>query len=170
MPAVIAHAQAQAFSDGIRWDDFKYAIVESAVDVKLFAVTRSFRAEDYDLGILFGLDVELRWRRRRSGLFHTVLIDDRGGIGTPLELCDGERQFVLWGEPQTGAGEGSWYEPRIPRVITEYPSALKGERVAVRLKAYWLHHPAPRPNGEPDTVSSIQLVRCVDLIEATLEE
>ena len=169
MPAVISHGLAPNFSSEIRWSDFCYAIVESAVEVKLLTVTEPFQAEGYDGGVLFGPCAELRWRRRRSGLFHTVLIDDRGGEGTSLESVDGEPEFVLWGEPQGGVGEPSWYEARIPRVITEYPRKLQGKRVAVRLRGYWLEHLIPQPNGERDVPSSVGLVRCVDLVEAALE-
>ena len=170
MPAVISCAFAHSFSAAIRWEDFRYAIVESAVEVRLLTVAGHFQAESYDAGILFGPSSELRWRRRRSGLFHTVLIDDRGGDGTPLESVDGDPEFVLWGEPQGGAGEPSWYEARIPRIMTEYPRALWGKRVAVRLRGYWLEHRVPQPNGEPDSASSIRLLRCVDLVEAALED
>jgi hypothetical protein len=132
-------------------------------------VAEPFQGEAYDYGILFGQCAELRWRLRRSGLFHTVLINDRGGDGTPLESVDGESQFVLWGERQDGNGKASWYEGRIPRIITEYPN-LRSKRVAVRLKAYWLKHMVPQPNGEPDAASEVPLLRCVDLVEAALED
>jgi len=170
MPAVISHCLVPGFSTAIRWSDFAYAIVESAVEVKLLTVAGPFQAEGYDAGILFGPNAELRWRRRRSGLFHTVLIDDRGGDGTPLESVGGESQFVLWGEPQGGAGEPSWYEARIPRIITEYPPALRGKWVAVRLRGYWLKRTVPQPNGEPEIASEVHLLRCVDLVEAALED
>ena len=169
MPAVISHSLAPGFSAAIRWDDFSYAIVESDMEVKLLTVAEPFQAEAYDSGVLFGQCAELRWRLRRSGLFHTVLIDDRGGDGTPLESVAGESRFVLWGERQDGAGAPSWYEARIPRIITEYPN-LRGKRVAVQLKAYWLKHTVPQPNGEPDVASEVHLLRYVDLVEAALED
>jgi hypothetical protein len=169
MPAAVSHSLAPGFSAAIRWDDFNYAIVESDGEVKLLTVTEPFQAEDYNAGILFGQSAELRWRRRRSGLFHTVLIDDRGGDGTSLESVDGESQFVLWGERQDGAGAPTWYEGRIPRVIKEYPD-LPGKRVAVKLRVYWLKHMVPQPNGEPDVESEAQLLRCVDLVQAALED
>ena len=149
MPAVISCAFAHSFSAAIRWEDFRYAIVESAVEVRLLTVAGHFQAESYDAGILFGPSSELRWRRRRSGLFHTVLIDDRGGDGTPLESVGGDPEFVLWGEPQGGAGEPSWYEARIPRIITEYPRTLQGKRVAVRLKATGWSRWFPSPTANP---------------------
>jgi hypothetical protein len=170
MPAVISHGLAATFAAMIRWDDFSYAVVESAVEVKLLTVTGPFQAEDYDVGVLFGPFVEFRWCRRRSGLFHTVLIDDRGGEGTPLECVEGDPEFVLWGEPQGGADKPTWYEARIPRIITEYPPALRNKWVAAQLRGYWLKCEVPQPSGEPDTVSSVQLLRCVDLVEAALED
>jgi|SRR5580658_8649296 hypothetical protein len=169
MPAVISHSLASTFSAAIRWNDFSYAIVESDMEVKLFTVAEHFQGEAYDAGILFGQSAELRWRRRRSGLFHTVLIDDRGGEGTPLESVDDESQFMLWGERHGGASAPSWYEGRIPRIITEYPD-LPGKRVAVRLRTYWLRHMVPQPNGEPDVAAEVHLLRCVDLVDAALED
>src|ERR1039458_9617415 len=93
MPATISHSLTPGFSAAIRWDDFRYAIVESAVVVKLLTVAGPFQAEDDGAVVVFGDGAEVRWRRRRSGLFHTVLIDDRGGDGQPLESVESDSQF-----------------------------------------------------------------------------
>jgi hypothetical protein len=154
----------------IRWEAFEYAIVESADCVRLLTLANECPVpETYDSGILFGTEAELRWRRRRSGLFHVVLIRDGATDGVELEAV-GEQQFVLWGEPEAGSDPPAWYEPRIPRMITEYPSDLKGKRVAVSVKSYRLRVDVPQPCAERREERIVTLLRCVSLVEARLED
>ena len=163
MTATISHRLGAELAAEIRWADFRYAIVESAVETGLREVSGPFAAEDFETGVLFGPEAELRWRRRRSGLWHAVTIDDRGGAGTPLEELGDAGRFVLWGKPEVGAKPPCWWETRIPRVIMEYPARLAGKRAAVRLKAYRVKQRAPQPEPEGEIEIWTRLTRCVEL-------
>jgi hypothetical protein len=171
MPTTIVSRQSDGFSAGIAWEDYAYAIVESPSEVRLVQLAaEKVVPEEYDSGILFGREAELRWRRRRNGKFHTVLIHDHGEAGETLQPA-GDAQFVLWGERQAGADPPAWYEPRIPKMITGYPEGLKGPRVAVALKLYKLEVQVPQPAGlGPARTSTLLFSRCADLVEVELEE
>jgi len=132
---------------------FEYGIVESARRTAFLMLPTTERWEAFDNGTLFGQRGELRWRKRRNGLFHLVLILDRGGwcgwkteeLTVPSDTEGLPQRIVLWGEPQAGAAEPEWYEPRIPRVIREYPKAWRNHRVAIGLAHYLLSVRVPVP-------------------------
>lgn len=131
---------------------FAHGILESAPRTRFVRLPVGERLEDFRSGTLFGTNGELRWRRRRNGRYHLVLIEEggAGGAGDGWKWEDLERveeasemaeQMLLWGEPQDGLAK--WYEPRIPRIIDEYPKELKGKRVAIGLRHYRLRVRVP---------------------------
>lgn len=127
----------------VSWKEFDYGILESPWEVKFVALKGQppdgFEPEAYHAGTLFGLDAELRWRRRRNGGFHLVLVHDRGDTLqnaeslplTPAESHEGDvlpSKVLLWKPSE---------EPRIPRTI-EYPDVTGGNRPEIKVKHYWL--------------------------------
>jgi hypothetical protein len=139
------------------------------------------RAEAYDTGVLFGPEVEIRWRKRRNGRFHFVVIEDREtaswpeGSATaalrPVEAAEEglPGQVLLWGEPHGGSESPEWYEPRIPKAFTCYPKDFAGSRVAVEMLHYRLEVMAPLPQGAAEE-RVIVVSRCCGLSAAVLVE
>jgi hypothetical protein len=137
----------------IPWAEFDYGIFESPWEIKFVSLEGkapdAFRPETYHTGTLFGQDAELRWRRRRNGCFHLVLLHDRGET---LEEADSmtltsadiheedvlPNKILLW-KPMN--------EPRIPGTI-DYPGMKSGHRPEIHVKHYWLHEQT-EPAGDP---------------------
>jgi len=164
MSAAISNLQEQeAVAPHVVWDRFECAILESPSKTCLVsgAEARGLRLEAFRSGLLFGSQAELRFRRRRSGKYHLVYIDDAGGHldgAVPKDLPDdtGPERIFLWGED---FGEGFWYESRIPGKMA-YP-VDPGWRVAVRIKHYLLEAKEPEPADSP--ASGVHLFRCCAL-------
>lgn len=159
----ISSIDCAKFCDLIPWKRFDFAILEAPWETTFLQVTGPLgNAESYESGLLFGATAELRWKRLRGGLFRLVCMDDEGcsldGATSNQSLTpipDAEH-IVLWGEPQTDISTPEWYEPRIPRVITEYPPSLIHKRVCVRIARYKL---------EVDCEPVRHLYRCAQLQE-----
>jgi len=107
----------------------------------------ALRWEDYDKGVLFGETAEVRFRKRRNGTYHLLLVAD-DPIEAPWqgarELKEvGTSSVILWGEPDSV--HGGWYEGRIPRRLPYPfpPSGTKGTRVVAALKHYHLADGGP---------------------------
>ncbi len=175
MPARVNSGMDAEFSGSLEWGEFEYAIAECPWEVRFADVRQgqgSFRPEDYEAGVLFGRNAELRWRRMRNGKFRWVRYREGAAEGT--EATDAAelnwRRMVLWGEPVEGSAEPEWWEPRIQRWIKEYPGAFGGKRVAVALKPYRIEAEVPRPGGEEGQRVKILLARYVGLEEVPKEE
>lgn len=165
------------------WKLFRWGIVESAWSTRFVEGTEPAEGWGaFDAGLMFGPDGEMRWRKMRTGDYRLVAIIDRAGGSTaksgdgwtPADLNGLESEMlpervILWGEPQGNQRE--WYEPRTPRIITEYPAGLSGKRVGIRLKHYVLRTSTPRPIGseepgvaEVDPGSETTITRYVEVI------
>jgi hypothetical protein len=124
------------FTALLPWADLQYAIVEAPWEVRFLALPAGpeFLPEGYPSGRLFGDLAEVRWRKRRNGLFHVVLIHDEGVAlngAKPEALQPGEpdpSRFLLWKESG---------EPRIPKPI-QYPGGPYDRDLAVTVKRYRL--------------------------------
>lgn len=174
--------EGERFPQGMDWRRFECGIVESATETRMIVAPGedAVRAEAYDAGILFGPETEMRWRKRRSGHIHFVVIEDRsagdwpaGGNASALRPIEASEeglpgQVLLWGEPRGGPGPAEWYEARIPHVIACYPPGLAGKRVAVQLTHYYLEVKAPIPLGGMET-RRVALSRCQRLTAAAPE-
>ena len=137
MAAQISHAMCTAFP-AVNWSGLEWAILESAPLTRLVRVTDplSFNPRKFPVGMAFGERRELRWRKRRGGLYHLVSIDEDG---TPLDeetarpLAELHRETIrLWGEARGDA----WHEARIPRRVDEYPKEFRGSAVGVEMVHY----------------------------------
>ncbi len=147
---------------GLRFD---YAICEGAARTHLLAyVPGSVPWDEYEKGLLFGSDSELRFRRRPDRGFHLVLTTDLdpppSGWEGPQQLRRLERRsrIVLWGEPDGRAG--GWFEGRIP---TELPYAF-GTRQRGRVTITRQHYelvPAAAPARDAGEEPEIR--RCVSM-------
>ena len=120
----------------IPWSEFDYGMVESPAEV--WFLNRSdlqAEASRYTHGVAFGLRAELRWLKRRGGLYHLVYISDDGkelpgamrqSPLTPVRDAIPER-LLLWSEE----------DGRIP-MAPEYPrgSGRRSGRMSVTLRHY----------------------------------
>lgn len=135
MPLRISSVLIKDFPAEIPWNKFQYGILESPWDtrfVDLAAGVSGLTLDNYDTGLLFGPDTELRWRRRRNGQFHLVFISD---AGDPWPGASSEAEL-------TKIGEGA--------VLTN--EAHTGSLKAVKLIQYRLDVEVPQPGGgEPVT-------------------
>ena len=175
--------EGRTFPEGIDWARFDCAVLESAPETRIVLLRDGEKVtpESYDSGVLFGADVEARWRRRRSGRIHVVVIEDgptrgwpEGSIGADLRTVAAEEeglpeQVLLWGEPRGGSGAAEWYESRIPDVLRQYPKQLAGQRVAVAMAHYRLETEAPLPGGGTERRETV-ISRCQRLVAAAKVE
>jgi hypothetical protein len=121
----------------VNWSGLEWAILESAPLTRLVRVTDppSFDPRTFPVGMAFGDRRELRWRKRRGGLYHLVSIDEDEGTldeETARVLTELHRETIrLWGEARGDA----WHEARIPRRIDEY-DGFQGSAVGVELVHY----------------------------------
>jgi hypothetical protein len=136
MSALISTLRGLAGMPEVDWNEFDYAIVESAAAVKfLGSANMAAEAPKYPRGLAFGNSAELRWVRRNDGLLHLVYISETGRAlwadarQQELRRMPGVQpeRILLWGE-----GDG-----RIP-VALQYPAnAPAGAgRLAVRIQHY----------------------------------
>lgn len=156
------------FPAEVPWALFEYGIVESPWKTTLLQSYQfaSINPELFASGLFFGKRAELRWKRRRSGKFHLVLIGEEGVapldpvaalLLKPLkaESYGLPEQIFLWGEPHGSPAAAQWYEGRIPRLIQEYPKHFSGSRVLARLAHYIMEGSAPLPGGYSESCSSV---------------
>jgi hypothetical protein len=142
-PLISSIVLAESLRSSIPWREFNYAILESPSEICFVSLAAAeperLNPEAFSSGTLFSENAELRWRRRRDGRFHLVMVHDagltlKGEIGIPLEpLANSTKgtsppQLLLW-KPVD--------EPRIPRSIG-YPSMPAGKRPSIALKHYRL--------------------------------
>jgi hypothetical protein len=127
----------------VPWGEFEYGILESPAEVKFLAVQarepEGVQPETFSSGTLFGQKAELRWRHRRNGCFHLVMVHDggltlEGDAGVTLQPLEAAEDAVIPSSVLLWKGQD---EPRIPRTIT-YPGVPAGTRPKVRLRSYWL--------------------------------
>jgi hypothetical protein len=134
---------------------------------------------NWDKGRLFGKEAELKWHRR-DGFFHLVVITDSDSLpqGFTGFKCSNlhtvkddsgtekPREIFLWGEKDRKTG--SWFEPRIPRLL-HYPGvdfSIKKKRVKVVLREYTFEE---TPAELEEQITS-NIYRFVRLIQAVDEE
>jgi hypothetical protein len=124
----------------VPWGGLQWAILESPTCTKVTAVSDlpHFAPQDFPVGTAFGEHRELRWRKRRNGTFHLVMLGDDGATldektARPVERLHNE-VIRLWGEPNGDA----WHEARIPREIGDYPAAFRRSLVGVEIVHYQL--------------------------------
>ena len=140
----------------IDWALYEHGILESPASVRFIKVDkRDFVAGEYSAGLLFGEQAEVRWRKRRDGMFHLVFIDE--GEGEPL-IEERQSSVVLWGD---ATGDGIWSEGRIPGLLTEYPAEFSGKRLAIDTVQYRL---------EKDGEEPVFLFRCKKLASVERKE
>src|ERR1017187_4427180 len=85
MKAKISSRQGLAsLPEQLPWEQFSYAIVESAAEVRWLELPRQKAdAAGYPRGLAFGELAELRWVLRAYGGYHVVLISDSGDVALP---------------------------------------------------------------------------------------
>ncbi|MBZ5534280.1 MAG: hypothetical protein LAO20_22880 [Acidobacteriia bacterium] len=142
-PRISSLISSDAVRQHVPWAEFEYAILESPSEVKFLALKgrepEGCEPESFSTGTLFGDKAELRWRRRRTGRFHLVMVHDAGRAlegdeGLALQPAESAKNAAL---PSTVLLWKAQDEPRIPKPIV-YPGLPDGSRPAVRLKSYWL--------------------------------
>ncbi len=138
-------------------EDGQYMILQAPGDIRFCECDPNTDWAAWEQGVVFGEHVELRWRKRRGGRFHLVLVS-QGEL--PAEFEDAgeahtvERKWVyLWGErlfTPDGKPKEAWIEGRIPQLITAprgYPVGIgKGassDRVCLQVEILELPRPAP---------------------------
>lgn len=147
--------------DGLPWEQFEYAIVESPGETRwLIWPEEQRKAAGYERGIAFSEQAELRWLRRADGRYHLVYISDSGDrVGDFADEADLETgadgQIIIWGERDAVTGE--FFDGRIPDALP-YPAGMPGNRLAVRVRHYALKE------GEPER--TVSLFRCVTVAAA----
>jgi hypothetical protein len=144
----------EEFASRIEWDLYEWAFVEAPWETMLFNLRGDGPRPDVAQavsGVLFGPASELRWRKKRDGQFHCVLIRDDGAAAGECKRLErlGARTMMLWGQPD---GE-MWWESRIPRAIVEYPKELSGKPVAMVGQEY-----AFEPSADEPPVTILRLV------------
>jgi len=164
------------FLAALPWDLFEYGIVESPSKTNLLRNPRpsQVRPQDFPAGVFFGRQAELKWRRRRNGRFHLVLIGEEGVDALPdaevVSLCPVQaadcglpQRIYLWGQPHGALTAAQWYEARIPRLIVEYPPEFSGHRVAVHLAHYTMNITVSVPLPGDAESRTIVVSRSTDL-------
>lgn len=125
---------------GLAGINFDHAICEGATRTDLLRYTPGKLAwNEYDKGILFGSESELRFRRRADGAFHLVLVTDLnpappGWQGLELRTVRRRSRIVLWGEPDAVAG--GWFEGRIPVQLPYHFPVTRPGRVVISRRHY----------------------------------
>jgi hypothetical protein len=140
------------------WDQFDFAVVESAAEVRLLALpSQQGDAVRYPRGVAFGELSELRWVLRANGKYHLVYVSDQGDVlrestdHADLETRE-DGQIILWGERDGDTSE--FFDGRIPGLLP-YPAGIPGKRLAVWIRYYAV------TEGEPAGAGS--LFRCVGI-------
>jgi hypothetical protein len=128
-----------ALPDNLPWDQFDYAVVESAAEVRLLALPdQQVDAVKYPRGLAFGKLGELRWLLRANGKYHLVYVSEQGDVlpgatdDAGLDTGD-DGQIILWGERDGDSDE--FFDGRIPNPLP-YPAGIPGQRLAVWIRNY----------------------------------
>src|ERR1035441_9422662 len=93
-----------ALPGNLPWNEFDYAVVESAAEVRLLTLPdQQGDAVKYPRGLAFGRLGELRWVLHANGRYHLVYVSDQGDVlrestdHADLETRE-DGQIILWGE------------------------------------------------------------------------
>lgn len=161
--------RSEDLMNAAHWDGIQYALVESPAAIEWLSQNQFAAAGEYDKGVAFGPDAELRWQKR-NGAFHLVYISDSGQTlpdvqGTALEVV-AEDQIYLWG--LKAAGEDHFLEGRIPRTL-QYPNGARakdGKRMAVRIRKYRIEISVPEftATDVQRRCQKVDLFRIIDVI------
>jgi hypothetical protein len=143
--------------------DYQFMILHNAGALCFDRYNDKITWADWEQGVLFGDKAELRFRRRRGGSYHLVLITDNAtlpagfvsaGTAVALRAEEGDtgakvtETVYLWGE--WDAKEKAWIEGRIPRRLN-YPVTPPGKKGrAVLLMEQLAFTPALGFAGAPD--------------------
>ncbi|MDD3581428.1 MAG: hypothetical protein PHW74_10445 [Desulfobacca sp.] len=139
--------------------DWTYMILQGPGDIRFTWFDPDTTWTDWEQGIIFGASAELRWRKRRGGLLHLVLItagELPAGfnlIGEAQRIQNDCQQLYLWGErifDKDKKPTATWVEGRIPQIISDprgYPLNTEPHkppcRVALQVEILELPRPAP---------------------------
>lgn len=103
--------------------DVEYAILQSIPSIHIGPFEElkkelggAINPLNFEVGRLFSLDFEIRWRKKGGDEFYTLVISDKeqvlsGYDKKELKIMDSEQSFYLWGIKNADV----WYESRIPR-------------------------------------------------------
>jgi len=145
-----------ALPGDLPWDEFDFAVVESAAEVRLLTLpAQQGEAVKYPRGLAFGKLGELRWVLRANGKYHLVYVSDQGDVlpesadHANLETRE-DGQIILWGERDGNTDE--FFDGRIPNALP-YPVGIPGKRLAVWIRNYAV------TEGQP--ARTVSLFRCV---------
>ena len=157
---------------------FKYAILEKVDIIKfsLYEIINDY--PDWDNGRIFGINTELKWKKR-NGKYHIVVTtEDDLPIGfslfsdtlEPIRDEKGNikyRRIFLWGEQEkdnSGQPTGRWFEERIPQLL-KYPIITDKSRVQLKVQEYeFTEELKASVNGQAEKTKSI-IYRFIDLEE-----
>jgi len=134
---------------------------------------------DWDQGVVFGKTAEMRWRKRRGGLFHLVLVTTEelpAGfklVGTAKHIET--KSVYLWGERVFTPDDkptATWVEGRIPQIINDprgYPLNTRPNqrpcRVALEVEILELLRPASTSPGHFDPTPPRRLERYLRVVD-----
>jgi len=117
------HIDPDKLGDLLQDHSFQFMILESPGELEFAEFNSSTTWSDWQEGVLFGEGAQLRFRRRRGGNYHLVLITPNDlppgftlwGQATPVNSV---KRYLLWGEWDEDLK--AWMEGRLPRKII-YP-------------------------------------------------
>lgn len=115
--------------------DWRYMLLQAPVDIRFTWYDAASHWAAWEQGVVFGEKAELRWRKRRGGLFHLVLTTsaelpakfEKAGEASVADI----QSLYLWGErcfTPDRKPSATWLEGRIPQII----SGVRGYPVETR--------------------------------------
>ena len=141
---------------------FQYMILENAGAYRFAHFAAGENWASWDEGILYGEKAQLRWRKRRVGAFHLVVITQEPNLpsgftlwGTAQPVSSNETsaaRILLWGEWDDTLE--AWVEGRLPLKL-HYPlpnnPRKRGTRPALKVEVLELipRHPSPPGRFDP---------------------
>lgn len=172
MTALLSSLPGQkTWPEGIKWEQFRYAMVESPAEVRFLGTSEIRSAMNFHWGVAFGPRAELRWMRRTGRLYHFVYLSDDN---LPLlENMPHQRKVAAVEERKPDRlflWDGS--DGRIPHTpVYPHPASQSGKRLAVRIRHYKFNPYGPEALEDNGATSAenfkhadVFLFRCVDLI------
>lgn len=157
--AWIASSSQLNFEDLALELQLKHAILEGVLKCQLASVQPNLiRWEEFDRGVAFGDNAEIRFRRLRHTGLHAVVISDvappSGAWHSVKQLIPFSRDFrvALWGEPDEEAQ--GWYEGRIP-IRLDYSLPARGDKNRVLI--YGRRYRFAKGNGEISRFRTLEL-------------
>jgi len=161
-------------------DDFQWMILENAGEVKFSRFDRNIARDYWDEGVLFGEKTQLRFRRRRDGNYHLVLLTDTlpndfTPWGQAVPSGHEEQRFLLWGEWDDT--QKAWVEARLPKKFQpdkEYPlppdNRKRGQRLALKVEIMALEPASALPANLFDPTPPPLLERYLGVEEVESEK